>query len=74
MCVVSMVTQHYFDRWPQPNMLPYYIYPDMAELIRKARLYDIMTNQPDCPDLEKAKWLEEVQKLNEGKVQVLTSS
>lgn len=53
MCVVSMVMDHYSHKpfpgfWTQPS------YEEYKELLRKARLYDEMTKQPDCekPELK----------------------
>lgn len=57
MCVVSMVTDHYMKRWPQPTHIRPDIYHDIEELIRKARAYDVMTGQPDCPAEDKNEWL-----------------
>lgn len=62
MCVVSMVTDHYMPKWPQPAQMSPSIYKDIMELIRKAQEYDRMTGQPECPAPEKAKWLEEFEK------------
>ena len=56
MCVVSMVTQHYFGRYPRFDQFPPTAYPDYTELIRKARLYDEMMRQKDCPDPQKDEW------------------
>lgn len=61
MCVVSMVADHYMNRWPiytapttpAPLVWPQYtITPDQwaeyTELKRKAAEYDARTGQPDC--------------------------
>lgn len=70
MCVMSMVTDHYNDKWnkywPEPNVTvnipPIDVdklveeirqkvladLPDFKELIRKAKEYDKLNNQPDC--------------------------
>ena len=72
MCVVSMVTEHFHQKWPtyppHPNTLPSTPalptpaeYFDFLELVRKAREYDMRTNQPDCPDAEKLKWMDELE-------------
>lgn len=63
MCAVSMVTQNYFDQYPNPYSFPLQQWPDYAELRRKAALYDQMTGQPDCPDPKKAAWHAEVEKI-----------
>lgn len=72
MCAVSYVADlgkdwtdtNGWDWWKQPN------YDDYQELIRKARKWDELTNQPDCVDEEKDKFLKELdarmKKLEEG--------
>lgn len=66
MCVVSMVTDHYWRKWPDPVQMPKDIYSDLEELIRKAREYDRIMNQPDCPDPLKQDWYQKLQKLQGG--------
>jgi hypothetical protein len=61
MCVYSMVSRHYFERFPVPQNFPPFLYPDYKELLRKAAEYDRMTGQQDCPDPEKEKWNKEVE-------------
>ena len=61
MCVVSMVTQHYWEKFPQPSLFPINQYKDFMEILRKAKEYDKIMNQPDCPEFEKAEWLKQVQ-------------
>ena len=57
MCVVSMVTDHYMKKWPQPAYVPSIEdYINFQELVRKAAEYDKITNQPNCPDAEKIDW------------------
>lgn len=65
MCVVSMISDHYMPRWPQPLLYPPppIIYKDILELIEKARKYDELTGQPACPSPDKAKWVEEMYKM-----------
>lgn len=75
MCVVSMITEHYELKWPLTQRIPFdplgihdvplprpLEYFDFLELVRKAKEYDRMTNQPDCPDAEKLKWMAELEK------------
>ena len=62
MCTVSMISQHYHDQYPNHTQFPPAFYPDFAELIRKARLYDEMTKQPDCPDPAKVKWQQDLER------------
>ena len=68
MCVYSMVSDHFMHRWPRPWSPPAPMFPEMPgvptpqeyedyqELLRKAKLYDQMTGQPDCPAPEKLEW------------------
>jgi len=60
MCVSSMVSQHYFDKYPDPYTFPLYDYPNYQELLRKARLYDEIMKQRDCPDPKKEQWNKEL--------------
>lgn len=68
MCAVSMITDHYRDRWPMLNKYqalssqqfppPIQItteqWNEYLELKRRAQEYDARTNQADCakPDVE----------------------
>lgn len=61
MCVVSMVTGHYRDLYPAPHQFPPFEWPNYAELVRKARAYDEMTGQKDCPDPLKDAWNKQVE-------------
>lgn len=66
MCAVSMIADHYHDKWSQPpyipNAFPYLpiVMPTAAEiaefhkLLDRAREYDKKYNQPDC-ELEEKK-------------------
>lgn len=56
MCTVSMISGHYQGLYPQPQQFPPLEYPNYRELLRKARLYDQMTKQADCPDPKKVEW------------------
>jgi len=56
MCVVSMVTQHYYDTRPNYRRWSTKDYQDFKELIRKAEEYDKLMGQPDCPDFDKQEW------------------
>jgi hypothetical protein len=63
MCVVSMISGHYMQKWPY---IPPTTYPwpqptipewnEYQELLRKAREYDRIMSQPDCPDPAKEDW------------------
>ncbi len=57
MCVVSMISDHYFDKWSPRQSGTVTTFPDLPtqkeidefrELLRKAREYDKANNQPDC--------------------------
>lgn len=61
MCVVSMITQHYWEKYPNPYQFPIYRYGEMQELLRKARLYDELTGQEDCIEPAKDAWLQKVE-------------
>lgn len=67
MCAVSMISGHYQGQFPQYQQFPPAMYPDYMELLRKARLYDQMMNQPDCPDPDKAQWQEKLEKFMKDK-------
>jgi hypothetical protein len=55
-----MISQHYQDRFPRIDQFPPAEYPPFTELIRKARLYDEMMRQPDCPDPKKEEWMRQL--------------
>lgn len=56
MCTVSMITGHYQGQFPNIQHFPPTHYPNYSELVRKAKLYDEMMKQPDCPDPAKDAW------------------
>lgn len=62
MCVMSMIVGHFQDRWPNYQTFPLPQYPDYSELVRKARLYDEMMKQKDCPDPAKEAWHDALEK------------
>lgn len=62
MCSVSMITGHFREQWPQYERFPPQQYPRYQELLRKAKLYDEMMKQPDCPDPAKQEWNERLEK------------
>lgn len=63
MCVTSMITQHYMQQFPQPLTFPVFEWPNYQELLRKAKLYDEMTGQKDCPDDAKTQWALELERV-----------
>jgi hypothetical protein len=63
MCVVSMISDHYMQRWPQPAQFPPQLFPDYSELLRKAAEYDRIMSQPECPAPEKVTWQQELEKI-----------
>jgi hypothetical protein len=81
MCVVSMIGDHYNDKWNPPYQ-PSVTYTwttvgptqeefdnlkkeviEMKELLKKAKIYDEKSNEPDCEMEEKMNFLREVAKL-----------
>jgi P2-related tail formation protein len=64
MCVMSLVVDHYYDKWQQQPTVPPLTYPSVItinqpqipqadidefyKLLEKAREYDRKHNQPDC--------------------------
>lgn len=60
MCAFSMVVGHHQQLWPRPEDFPVQRHNELAELLRKARLYDEMMKQPDCPDPAKEQWLKDL--------------
>ena len=56
MCVVSMVSGHFQERWPKPQDFPPSDWFGYQELLRKAREYDRIHQQKDCIDPSKAQW------------------
>lgn len=67
MCTVSMISGHYYDRFPEYTTFPPAIYPDYQELLRKAQLYDGLTGQKDCSDPTKAEWEKRLEKFMQEK-------
>lgn len=78
MCVVSMIMDHYNDKWPKPSEIkpyfppqpiPYPNLPTQAEidefrkLLERAREYDKNNNEPDCELEEKKEKIRELAKL-----------
>lgn len=78
MCAVSMIMDHYYDKWQQPT-LPQYPPPfqpyipkiptqqeidEFYKLLNRAREYDTVNNQPDCElDEKKQKLLKLAEEL-----------
>lgn len=74
MCVVSMIHEHYQapwrTDWPQrterlPELPPEWNWPrwdEYQELLRKAKAYDEMMKQPDCPDPQKQALMGEIER------------
>lgn len=48
MCVTSMVSDHYFDKYRQPVQWSWPTWDEYTELKRKAAEYDKRTGQTDC--------------------------
>ncbi len=60
-----MVLDHYQKQYPNPFEVPAVIWPDITELLRKARLYDELMKQADCPDPKKEEWLNQLRQFQE---------
>ena len=76
MCVVSMVGEHYSDKWRQPDYQRQFDHIntitrdefeslkkevlEMKELIKKAAEYDKQNNEPHCENPEKVKLLKQI--------------
>ncbi len=65
MCSYSMVIGHYQDKWPNPINVPPIIWPDIQELAEKARKYDELMAQKDCPDPKKEEWMRQLKEFYE---------
>jgi len=63
MCTVSMITGHYQGLWPNPQTFPQSDYENYQELLRKAKLYDEIMKQKDCPDPAKEAWHAALEKI-----------
>lgn len=61
MCVVSMIHDYHRERWPDPIEWDPTKWLGYQELLEKARKYDELMKQPDCPDPEKEKWAKELE-------------
>lgn len=67
MCAVSMIMDHYYDRWDKNKVTPP-LTPTQKEieefyvLLERAREYDKKHNQPNCEIEEKKEKLRELSK------------
>lgn len=71
MCAVSMITGHYQQQYPRYQDFPSFEWPNYAELVRKAKLYDELTGQKDCPDPLKQAWHDQLEALYRAQGQSL---
>lgn len=62
MCAVSAISDVYMHQWPNWQQFPPIHYPLYTEILEKARKYDEMTKQPDCPDPKKLEWQRQLEK------------
>lgn len=71
MCVVSMITDHYIDKWkelkppiewPYNNPITQDEIEELRKLLEKAKEYDKKTGQPDCELDSKRQALKEIAK------------
>lgn len=60
MCVVSNITDYHQRLYPNPWKAPYP--KDIIDLIEKARKYDEITGQKDCPSEDKKEYIEALEK------------
>lgn len=68
MCVVSMVVDHYYDKWNPHRIIPivYPTIPNKADidefyrLLKRARKYDKENNQVDCENEQKKQQLRDL--------------
>lgn len=79
MCVISMVMDHYNDKWKSVDWTGAFLVPDlvskedftklradvdeMMALLKRAKLYDDATGQPDCENEQKMVLLRNIAKL-----------
>ena len=63
MCASSMITDHFMQHYPVPHTFPTYQWPTYTELLEKARKYDEMMKQPDCPEPSKVQWHQELERV-----------
>lgn len=79
MCVVSMVGDHFSDKWKQPFYQQTFLnlpeitkaefdalkkeVEEMKELLKKAMKYDEQNNEPHCEMEDKVKMLKEIAKM-----------
>lgn len=69
MCVVSAIIDNQINNWPRHPAIGPTIYPqipsqkeldEFRELLKKAKEWDRLTNQPNCESLEKIAKLKEL--------------
>lgn len=69
MCVASMISDHALKQWPYPNPVIYPTSPpgptkeqfeELLVLLRAAKKFDELTNQPDCQDTLKKSQLKRI--------------
>lgn len=65
MCAVSMITDHFRDKWPVNQLDGVWItraqWNEYLVLKKKMEEYDKRTNQPDCVKLEVADWEKKIE-------------
>lgn len=60
MCAVSMVMDYGINRWPEPQWTEQGI-NQFKKLVKEAEEFDRQTDQPDCVDPEKEKFLQKLE-------------
>lgn len=77
MCAYSMVVDHAMDVFPYMDQKEHKIYQqdalrqrvrELEKLLERAMKYDQDNNQKDCPDPEKIKFLEKLEKITNVKL------
>lgn len=79
MCTVSMIGDHYSDKWNQPKYQPIFTnisniskeefdalkkeVEEMKELLKKAKIYDEKNNEPNCEMEDKIALLKKIAEL-----------
>lgn len=66
MCAVSMITDHYKDKWPVNSYLEMisitrYQWEEYQKLKKAAEDYDRRTKQPDCVKPDVAEWEQRIE-------------
>lgn len=61
MCAVSMITDYYRQQYPQPQLFPLQVYPDLKEVLDRLKAIDTKLGDKDCEQAEKMAWLKAIE-------------